>query len=183
MPVKSRATSATKRTRSPKTAASTTATIKKTAARNTSSGKVFEAKLARVGKRNKYTVTTQVPVPDFIYTKNTGQFFRLDIMLERALTPAAARRLGRKIERTAVSAKFQDCPGTVDEKLPLEILRLAELVERGYVDRAFLVLGGKGSKSYPHYLSGNIRVPGSDKILIVSEAGFRQAIATGTTGR
>ena len=61
-------------------------------------------------------------------------------------------------EQVPVSLKWQQSPGTAEQKVPFEILCLANAVResRGRFKRAYLVLGGTGWTLRDYYLSGDI---------------------------
>ena len=55
--------------------------------------------------------------------------------------------------------KWQQTSGTAEQKVPFEILCLAEAVaeSRGRFKKAYLVLGGSGWSLRDYYVSGDIR--------------------------
>jgi hypothetical protein len=104
--------------------------------------------------------------------KNTGA------VLEAMILPALARggyaceaqvKIGKRcgggthkvdaIARNAtgtvlVSLKWQQIGGTAEQKVPFEVMCLADAVRGGAADRAFLVLGGDGWTLRDYYVSG-----------------------------
>ena len=58
-----------------------------------------------------------------------------------------------------ISLKWQQTSGTAEQKVPFEILCLAEAVHksRGKFKKAYLVLGGSGWTLRDYYVSGDIR--------------------------
>lgn len=118
--------------------------------RNTNTGHVLEVMLAHALERGgyKYTLkgsgasarrTFAEPIPS---DKARHQFV-LDAV---AVCPKTKNRIG-------ISAKWQETSGTAEEKVALETIRLLKLVERGDIDRAYLVMGGNGWTLRNYYLS------------------------------
>jgi len=58
--------------------------------------------------------------------------------------------------RTLVSLKWQQTGGTAEQKVPFEVMCLADAVRAGHADRAYLVLGGDGWKLRDYYTSGRL---------------------------
>jgi hypothetical protein len=83
-----------------------------------------------------------------------------------------------------VSVKWQQVSGTAEQKVPFEIMCLADAVDnsRGKFTKAYLVLGGGGWKLRDYYLSGNVRqyMKNCDPVEIVSLETF---IAMANKGR
>lgn len=74
-----------------------------------------------------------------------------------------------------VSLKWQQVQGTVEQKIPFEVICLAEAMlrdERFF--KAYLVLGGEGWKYKEFYLRGGLRpyLPNADMVNIVSMEQF-----------
>ncbi len=71
-----------------------------------------------------------------------------------------------------VSLKWQQTSGTAEQKIPFEILCLAEAVHRsnGKFKKAYLVLGGSGWTLREYYVSGDIRryLKNCEKVEIVT---------------
>jgi hypothetical protein len=55
-----------------------------------------------------------------------------------------------------VSVKWQQTSGTAEQKVPFEVICLAEAVQRVGFTRAYLVLGGEGWKLRQFYTSGGL---------------------------
>jgi hypothetical protein len=53
-----------------------------------------------------------------------------------------------------VSLKWQQTSGTAEEKVPFEILCLADALRSGRYEQAYLVLGGDGWKRRDYFVSG-----------------------------
>jgi hypothetical protein len=56
--------------------------------------------------------------------------------------------------RVLVSLKWQQTGGTAEQKVPFEVMCLADAVRAGHGDRAYLVLGGDGWTLREYYTSG-----------------------------
>ena len=59
-------------------------------------------------------------------------------------------------EKSLVSLKWQQSGGTAEQKVPFEVMCLADAVTSGHGARAFLVLGGDGWKLRDYYTSGKL---------------------------
>src|SRR3989442_15809713 len=55
-----------------------------------------------------------------------------------------------------VSLKWQQTGGTAEQKVPFEVMCLADAVTAGHAVRAFLVLGGDGWKLRDYFTSGKL---------------------------
>lgn len=66
---------------------------------------------------------------------------------------AIATKDGR---RTLVSLKWQQTGGTAEQKVPFEVMCLADAVRANHADRAYLVLGGDGWTLRDYYTSGQL---------------------------
>lgn len=60
-------------------------------------------------------------------------------------------------ERIAISLKWQQTSGTAEQKVPFEVMCLADAVREGLVNRAYLVLGGDGWTLREYFVSGALR--------------------------
>ena len=58
--------------------------------------------------------------------------------------------------RVLVSLKWQQTGGTAEQKVPFEIMCLADAVRAGHAARAYLVLGGDGWTLREYYTSGEL---------------------------
>jgi hypothetical protein len=67
---------------------------------------------------------------------------------------AVARKDGDVI---LVSLKWQQTSGTAEQKVPFEVMCLADCVRAGTATRAYLVLGGDGWTLRDYYTSGALR--------------------------
>jgi hypothetical protein len=64
---------------------------------------------------------------------------------------AIAERGGRKV---IISLKWQQTSGTAEQKVPFEVMCLADAVREKYGERAYLVLGGPGWRLREYFTSG-----------------------------
>ena len=106
--------------------------------RNTNTGGVLEAMIVRALARGGYACESQVTVG----TRCGGGIHKVDVV---------ATKNGR---RTLVSMKWQQTAGTAEQKVPFEVMCLADAVRAQHAARAFLVLGGDGWKLRDYYTSG-----------------------------
>lgn len=106
--------------------------------RNTSTGAVLEAMILPALRRGRYTYQTQAKAG----TRCGGGTHKVD---------AVAERDG---DRVLVSLKWQQTGGTAEQKVPFEVMCLADAVRAGHADRAYLVLGGDGWTLRDYYTSG-----------------------------
>ncbi len=59
-------------------------------------------------------------------------------------------------DRFLVSVKWQQTGGTAEQKVPFEVMCLAEAIRSGGYSRAYLVLGGEGWKLRQFYTTGGL---------------------------
>jgi hypothetical protein len=57
-------------------------------------------------------------------------------------------------DRILISLKWQQTGGTAEQKVPFEVMCLADAVRAGHAKRAYLVLGGDGWSLRDYYTSG-----------------------------
>lgn len=76
--------------------------------------------------------------------------------------------------RILVSLKWQQVSGTAEQKVPFEVICLAEALAGGPFEKAFLVLGGEGWKLRAFYTSGGLRkyLRDADKVEVVTLESF-----------
>lgn len=106
--------------------------------RNTSTGAVLEAMILPALKRGGYSCEAQV----LIGQRCGGGKHKVD---------AVARR---DTDEILVSLKWQQSGGTAEQKVPFEVMCLADAVRSGRGTRAYLVLGGDGWTLRDYYVSG-----------------------------
>jgi len=56
--------------------------------------------------------------------------------------------------KVLVSLKWQQSGGTAEQKVPFEVMCLADAVRAGHADRAYVVLGGDGWTLRNYFVSG-----------------------------
>ena len=62
----------------------------------------------------------------------------------------------RNDARVLVSLKWQQTSGTAEQKVPFEVICLAEAVKSGFAQKAYLVLGGEGWTLRKFYTDGGL---------------------------
>jgi hypothetical protein len=77
-------------------------------------------------------------------------------------------------QRYLISLKWQQVSGTAEQKVPFEVICLADSVLTGQFVKAYLVLGGEGWKLRQFYTSGGLRdqLVHADKVEILTLEGF-----------
>lgn len=75
-----------------------------------------------------------------------------------------------------VSVKWQQVSGTAEQKVPFEIMCLADAIRKdpGRFRRAYLVLGGEGWKLRDYFIRGNVReyLRNCEQVEVISLEGF-----------
>ena len=73
-----------------------------------------------------------------------------------------------------MSVKWQQTSGTAEQKVPFEVMCLADAVTGGFGSKAYLVLGGDGWTLRDYYTSGALlqRLVGVDQVHIVTLEAF-----------
>lgn len=110
--------------------------------RDTTTGGVLEGMVPMALKHGGYTLESQ----KFIGAKLGGHRHKVDIV---------ATKDGHGI---LVSLKWQQTSGTAEEKIPFEVMCLADAVQRseGRFERAYVVLGGDGWTLRDFYVGGKM---------------------------
>ena len=72
--------------------------------------------------------------------------------------------------RIVVSLKWQQVSGTAEQKVPFEVICLAEVINCGACAQAYLVLGGDGWTLRDYYVGGGLaaHLVHADKVKIVT---------------
>jgi len=109
--------------------------------RNTTTGAVLEQMVLPALTRGHYEYRTQVNVG----TRLGGR---------RHIADAVAEKEGKK---WLVSMKWQQTSGTAEQKVPFEVISLAEIVLSGGYEGAYLVLGGPGWSLREFYTGGELQ--------------------------
>ena len=109
--------------------------------RNTSTGKVLENMILPALTRGGYSYKTQRPIGKRL----GGRVQVVDILVSTSTG-----------EVIPVSTKWQQTSGTAEQKVPFEIMCLAEAIHKsnGKLSKAYLVLGGAGWTLRDFYTSG-----------------------------
>jgi len=126
--------------------------------RDTTTGGVLEAMILPALTRGGYSFKVQQPI---------GQRFGGGVHV----VDVVADRDGIKY---LVSLKWQQVSGTAEQKVPFEVICLAESVLSGEYSKAYLVLGGEGWKLRNFYIGGGLKshLVHADKVDIVTLEAF-----------
>jgi len=126
--------------------------------RNTTTGGVLEAMILPALKRGGYAYLTQQHIGDRF---GGGRHF-VDVVAEKN---------GLKY---LVSLKWQQVSGTAEQKVPFEVICLADAVRQGTYDKAYLVLGGEGWKLRNFFVGGGLKsyLVDADTVDILTLEGF-----------
>lgn len=116
--------------------------------RDTKTGNILEQMVLPALSQGGYTYETQV----YIGSRPSGKRHRVDVLAK-----------DKENREYLISTKWQQVPGTAEEKVPYEVISLAEVMKEGKYQKAYLVLGGAGWSLRDFYLTG-----GLDKHLIHS---------------
>lgn len=127
-------------------------------ARNTRTGGVLEAMILPALHQGGYEYQTQVKVGERL---GSGRHF----------VDAVASKDGLKY---LISVKWQQVSGTAEQKVPFEVICLAEAMENGGYDKAYIVLGGEGWKLRAMYTGGGLKkyLNFADKVQLLTLEGF-----------
>ncbi len=106
----------------------------------TSTGAVLEAMILPALRLGGYDYETQVLIGDRI----GGHKHKVDVLARKGDS------------RVLVSLKWQQTSGTAEQKVPFEVICLAEAVTNGVAQKAYLVLGGEGWTLRKFYTDGGL---------------------------
>jgi hypothetical protein len=122
--------------------------------RDTRTGGVLEAMVLPALKRGGYEYQTQVKIGK----RPGGGTHKVDAVAEK------------NSERILVSLKWQQVGGTAEQKVPFEVICLAEEVRGGGFQKAYLVLGGDGWTLRDFYTSGGLQkhLTNADKVHVLT---------------
>jgi PD-(D/E)XK nuclease superfamily protein len=125
---------------------------------NTRTGAVLEAMILPALKQGEYSYSTQQVV---------GSRFGGG----RHIVDAIAEKEGN---RFLVSLKWQQTGGTAEQKVPFEVISLADVVAQGNFSKAYLVLGGEGWTLRDFFVSGDLKnhLSHADKVEILTLESF-----------
>jgi hypothetical protein len=89
----------------------------------------------------------------------------------RHIVDVFAEKNSRKI---LISVKWQQTSGTAEQKVPFEVICLAEAVVAENFDKAYLVLGGEGWKLRSFFVGGGLKshLVHADKVNIMTLEAF-----------
>ena len=126
--------------------------------RNTRTGSVLEAMILPALKQGGYGYTTQ----QVIGSRFGGGRHIVDAIAEK------------DEERFLISLKWQQTGGTAEQKVPFEVISLADVVLTGRFAKAYLVLGGEGWTLRDFYVSGDLKkhLWHADKVEILTLESF-----------
>ncbi len=126
--------------------------------RDTSTGQVLEQMVLPALQRGGYDCRPQVNIGSRL---GGG----------RHVVDAIAERSGQK---WLISMKWQQADGTAEQKVPFEVICLAEAVNTGAYVGAYLVLGGEGWTLRDFYTSGSLHrhLNRAEKVRILTLEGF-----------
>lgn len=111
------------------------------AARNTRTGSVLEAMVLPALANGGYHYQTQVRIGE----RPNGRRHYLDVLAN-----------DDDDNEYLISLKWQQVSGTAEQKVPYEIICLAEAIQKGSATKAYLVLGGSGWSLRDYYLEGGL---------------------------
>lgn len=134
--------------------------------RDTRTGGVLEAMVLPALKQGGYAYQTQVKVGQ----RPGGGTHKVDAVAEKDK------------KKWLVSLKWQQVGGTAEQKVPFEVICLAEALEQGGYEKAYLVLGGEGWKLRKFYVEGGLSkyLRGTERVEVVTLEGFVANANTGT---
>ncbi|HKD69306.1 MAG TPA: PD-(D/E)XK nuclease superfamily protein [Candidatus Binataceae bacterium] len=134
--------------------------------RSTTTGGVLEAMILPALKRGGYAYLTQQQIGERF---GGGKHF-VDVVAEKGSL------------RYLVSLKWQQVSGTAKQKVPFEVICLAQAVREGAFLKAYLVLGGEGWKLRTFYIGGGLKeyLAHADKVDILTLENF---VAKANQGR
>jgi PD-(D/E)XK nuclease superfamily protein len=126
--------------------------------RDTTTGGVLEAMVLPALKRGGYDYQVQQRIGE----RFGGGVHVVDVIAEKD---------GLKY---LVSMKWQQVSGTAEQKVPFEVISLADAVLSGAFSKAYLVLGGEGWKLRSFYTGGGLKshLVHSDKVDIMTLEAF-----------
>jgi hypothetical protein len=134
--------------------------------RDTSTGSVLEQMVLPALRRGGYGFRTQVKVG----SRPGGRPHKVDAIAEK------------DSRRWLVSMKWQQVGGTAEQKVPFEVICLADAIATGEYESAYLVLGGLGWTLRDFYTKGGLdpHLTSSRKVKIVTLEDFVARANQGT---
>jgi hypothetical protein len=134
--------------------------------RETTTGRVLEEMILPALRRAGYTWTEQT----CIGCRPGGRKHKVDLV---------ATKDGNTV---LVSMKWQEASGTAEQKVPFEVMCLADALKEGSYAKAYLVLGGPGWTLRDWYVSGALqkRLVDADDVHVATLEAF---VARANQGR
>jgi hypothetical protein len=137
--------------------------------RDTGTGGVLEAMILPALERGGYAYRKQVKVG----LRHGGGTHKVDAVATKVVkpiqsgievppllgmvAPSASDRDGDvHTDTILVSLKWQQTGGTAEQKVPFEVMCLAQAIMDGHANKAYLVLGGDGWTLRDYYVSGKL---------------------------
>jgi len=108
--------------------------------RDTGTGWVLEQMVLPALKRAGYQAQRRYRLPDPF---RPGRPHYLDVAVLQGTAPIG------------IAAKWQQSPGTAEEKVPMEMLRLIKFVEGEQLDRGYVLLAGTGGSLQDYFMSSS----------------------------
>jgi hypothetical protein len=108
--------------------------------RDTRTGSVLEALILPVLDASDYPYRTQVDIA----TRPGGGRHRIDAVIQTTSGDVL------------LSVKWQQVSGTAEQKVPFEVMCLADTIRSGSFRKAYLVLGGNGWKLRDFFTGGGL---------------------------
>src|SRR5712691_3375795 len=109
--------------------------------RDTTTGGVLEAMILPALTRGGYTFQIQQRIGE----RFGGGVHIIDVIAQKDSF------------RYLLSLKWQQVSGTAEQKVPFEVICLAEAIREGGFAKAYLVLGGEGWKLRDFYVGGGLK--------------------------
>jgi hypothetical protein len=126
--------------------------------RDTTTGGVLEAMILPALERGGYSYKVQ---------QRIGQRFGGGVHIVDAIAE-------KDQARYLISVKWQQVSGTAEQKVPFEVICLADTALAGQFTKAYLVLGGEGWKLRNFYIGGGLKshLVHADKVDIMTLEAF-----------
>lgn len=111
------------------------------ALRDTGTGEILEQMIVPALKRGGYATSSHEKIGERL---GSGKHI-IDVIATK------------DSEKILISLKWQQVAGTAEQKVPFEVICLAEAIANGPFKKAYLVLGGEGWRLRNMYTSGRLR--------------------------
>lgn len=123
-------------------------------ARKTTTGAVLESMVLPALRHGGYVYNTQINVGK----RPGGGPHRVDVVAHPQL--GEHKQFGQgELHGNGflISLKWQQSSGTAEQKVPFEVICLAEAIEGTPYEKAYLVLGGEGWRLRDYYVGGGLK--------------------------